>query len=103
LPAPPANPPPRAGFSVGAPILIYKVDPVYSPEARTARFSGTVVLEAVVQTDGTVKINRVVRSLGMGLDEAAIEALSQWRFNPATKDGVTVPVMLNIEVNFNAR
>jgi periplasmic protein TonB len=93
----------RVGGGVSAPSIIYKVDPQYSEEARKARYQGTVVLEAIVQKDGTVQIIRVVRSLGFGLDEKAIEALRQWKFNPAKQNGVAVPVALNIEVNFNLR
>ncbi len=91
----------RVGGDVSAPTLIRKVDPKYSDEARRARIQGPVVLEAIVQRDGTVQVLRVVRSLGKGLDEKAVEALSQWRFNPAKQNGVAVPVALNIEVNFN--
>jgi TonB family protein len=93
----------RVGGGVSAPTVIYKVEPQYSEEARKARYQGTVVLEAIVQKDGSVQIVRVVRSLGFGLDEKAIEALRQWKFNPAKQNGVAVPVALNIEVNFNLR
>jgi TonB family protein len=79
------------------------VEPQYSEEARKARYQGTVVLEAIVRKDGTVDILRVVRSLGFGLDENAIQALKQWRFRPGTKGGLPVDVALNIEVNFNLR
>jgi TonB family protein len=93
----------RVGGGVSAPTVIYKVEPQYSEEARKARYQGTVILEAIVQKDGTVQIVRVVRSLGFGLDEKAIEALRQWKFQPAKQNGVAVPVALNIEVNFNLR
>ncbi len=93
----------RVGGGVSAPSIIHKVDPQYSEEARKARYQGTVVLEAIVQKDGSVQIVRVVRSLGFGLDEKAIEALRQWKFSPAKQNGVPVPVALNIEVNFNLR
>jgi len=93
----------RVGGGVTAPTILKKVDPQYSEEARKARYQGTVVLEAIVQKDGSVQIVRVVRSLGFGLDEKAIEALRQWKFSPAKKNGEPVPVALNIEVNFNLR
>jgi TonB family protein len=93
----------KVGGGVSAPTIIKKVDPQYSEEARKARYQGTVVLEAIVQKDGSVQIVRVVRSLGFGLDEKAIEALRQWKFSPAKQNGVPVPVALNIEVNFNLR
>lgn len=93
----------KVGGGVSEPKIIKKVDPQYSEEARKARYQGTVVLEAVVQKDGSVQIVRVVRSLGFGLDEKAIEALRQWKFSPAKQNGVAVAVSLNIEVNFNLR
>ena len=61
------------------------------------------MLEAKIRKDGSVEIMRVVRSVGYGLDESAIEALKQWVFRPATKNGQAVDVVLNIEVNFNLR
>jgi TonB family protein len=60
--------------------------------ARRARYQGTVVLQAIVRRDGTIDILRVVRSLGLGLDERAVDALKQWRFQPGTKNGQAVDV-----------
>ncbi len=85
------------------PTILSRVEPQYSEEARKARYQGTVILEAIVRKDGTVDILHVVRSLGFGLDENAIQALKQWRFRPGLKNGVPVDVALNIEVNFNLR
>src|SRR5215475_11053263 len=93
----------RVGGGVSPPTILSRVEPQYSEEARKARYQGTVVLEAIVRKDGTVDILRVVRSLGFGLDENAIDALKKWRFRPGTKGGVPVDVALNIEVNFNLR
>jgi len=93
----------RVGGGVSPPSVLSRVEPQYSEEARKARYQGTVVLEAIVRKDGTVDILRVVRSLGFGLDENAIDALKKWRFRPGTKGGVPVDVALNIEVNFNLR
>jgi TonB family protein len=93
----------RVGGGVSPPTVVSRVEPQYSEEARKARYQGTVVLEAIVRRDGTVDIQRVVRSLGFGLDENAIQALKQWRFRPGTRNGVPVDVSLNIEVNFNLR
>jgi TonB family protein len=97
----------RVGGGVSPPTIIHRVEPQYSEEARKARYQGTVVLEAIVRRDGTVDIIRVVRSLGFGLDENAIQALKQWRFRPGTRNvnGTATPVdiSLNIEVNFNLR
>jgi len=93
----------RVGGGVTPPTVLQRVEPQYSEEARKARYQGTVVLEAIVRKDGTVDIMRIVRSLGFGLDENAIQALKQWRFRPGMRNGVPVDVSLNIEVNFNLR
>ncbi len=74
--------------------------PEYSEEARKAKYSGSVMLSIVVNTDGRADDIKVVRSLGMGLDEKAIEAVGRWRFRPGTKDGVPVRVRAQVEVNF---
>lgn len=90
----------RVGGGVSAPRTIYDPDPEYSEEARKAKYQGTVVLWAVISPDGRAHEIRVQRSLGMGLDEKAIEAVRKWRFQPGVKDGVPVAVQINIEVNF---
>ncbi|MGD0000227.1 MAG: energy transducer TonB [Bryobacteraceae bacterium] len=82
------------------PVPIYKPEPEYSEEARKAKFQGTVMLSVVVGVDGTAKDIRVVRSLGMGLDEKAVEAVSKWKFKPATINGRPVTFKANVEVNF---
>jgi TonB family protein len=93
-----------AAFSVGngitAPSVLSKVDPEYSEEARKAKYSGAVMLSIVVDTDGRAENIRVVKSLGMGLDEKAVEAVQRWRFRPGTSKGVPVKVRAQIEVNF---
>jgi TonB family protein len=88
----------RAG--VIAPRAIYDPEPEYSDEARRVKHQGVVVLALVVDPQGHARDIRVARSLGMGLDEKAIEAVRKWRFNPGTKDGVPVAVQVNVEVNF---
>jgi TonB family protein len=93
----------RVGGGVTPPTIVSRVEPQYSEDARKARYQGTVVLEAIVRKDGTCDIIRVVRSLGFGLDENAMQALRQWRFRPGLRNGVPVDVSLNIEVNFNLR
>jgi TonB family protein len=90
----------RVGGGVSAPRVVYDPDPEYSEEARKAKYQGTVTLWLVVSAEGKPYDIRVQRSLGMGLDEKAIEAVKQWRFEPARKDGHPVPVMINVEVNF---
>ncbi len=88
------------GRGVSAPRAIYDPEPEYSEEGRKARYQGTVLLQVVVGVDGRTRDVRVARSLGMGLDEKALEAVRQWRFDPATQDGQPVAVLVNIEVNF---
>ena len=90
----------RAGGGVSAPSLIYKKEPEYSEEARKAKYQGTVVLYIEVDPTGRAINPRVVRSLGLGLDEKAIEAVKQWKFKPGYKDGKAVTVAATIEVNF---
>jgi TonB family protein len=84
------------------PALIRQVQPEYTDEARAARVQGTVVLRLEIDPAGKVEHAgiRVVRSLGLGLDEKAIEAVRQWTFKPATKDGVPISAPATIEVNF---
>jgi len=90
----------RVGGGVSAPRAIFAPDPEYSEEARKAKYQGTVVLWCVIGPDGRVHDIRVQRSLGLGLDEKAIEAVKSWKFDPSKKDGVPVAVQINVEVNF---
>ena len=90
----------RVGGGVSAPKVLYQLDPDYSEEARRAKYQGTVVLWLIVDQSGRARDLRVARSLGMGLDEKAIEAVKQWKFEPALKDGRPVAVQINVEVNF---
>jgi TonB family protein len=82
------------------PVLIRRTDPEYTEEARAAKFQGVVMLKAVVDTEGAPQDVSVVRSLGLGLDEKAIECVKNWKFRPATKDGNPVAMWVTIEVNF---
>ena len=90
----------RVGGGVTAPSLLYKVEPEYSEEARKAKYQGTVVLYVEVDPSGKAVNPRIVRSLGLGLDEKAIEAVKKWKFKPGYKDGKPVTVAATIEVNF---
>jgi TonB family protein len=90
----------RIGGGVSAPVAIYKVEPEYSEEARKAKFQGTVVLSIVIDEHGLPTNFKVVRPLGLGLDEKAIEAVQKWRFLPGKKDGHAVAVIASVEVNF---
>jgi TonB family protein len=90
----------RAGGEVSSPILLSKVEPQYSLEARMAKYSGMVRLSVVIGTDGKPRDIRVSSPLGLGLDQKAIEAVSQWRFKPGVRNGEPVNVRANIEVRF---
>ena len=90
----------KIGGGVSAPSLLSKVEPEYSEEARKAKFQGTVILYVVVDEKGQPQQLRVVRPLGLGLDEKAIEAVQKWRFRPGFKDGKPVSVAATVEVNF---
>ena len=90
----------RVGGGVSNPVAISKRDPEYSEEARKAHLWGTVVLTLVVGPDGLAHDIRVVRPLGMGLDEKAVATFGQWRFRPGLKKGNPVAVQATIEVNF---
>jgi len=88
------------GGGVSSPGVIFKVEPEYSEEARKAKFQGTVLLSIVVDEKGLPRDIKVVRSIGLGLDEKAIEAVQKWRFRPGMRNGKPVPVFATVEVNF---
>jgi len=91
---------PQSGVYRAAPILLEKRSPEYTEEARMARLQGTVTLSVVIGEDGRARDMSVIRPLGLGLDEKAMTAVSQWRFAPGTKAGTPVAVAATIEVNF---
>jgi TonB family protein len=90
----------RVGGSVTQPELIYKVDPVFSAEAKKAKFNGIVLVNLIVDAKGHPQNVHVLRGAGMGLDEKAMAAVKKYKFKPATELGQPVPVGLNVEVNF---
>jgi len=91
----------HVGGGVSAPRVIYEPDPEYSEEARKAKYQGVCVLYLIVGADGKPRDVRVLRSLGLGLDEKAIEAVRQWKFDPAMKDGKPVAVEVSVQVDFH--
>jgi TonB family protein len=93
----------KPGDGVSAPVMVKEVKPQYSPEAKKAKIEGSVTLECVVQTDGAVGEVHVTKSLDPGLDQEAIKAAKQWRFEPGTKDGKPVPVVITLEMTFTLR
>ncbi len=94
------QPPYSVGDGVSAPKVIYRAQPQYTPEAKEARVEGEVFLSIVVDPGGYPSEVTVTKSLGYGLDEQAVAAVTQWRFEPGEKDGVAVPVKATISINF---
>jgi protein TonB len=92
--------PRRIGGGVSAPQLLYSVEPEFSEEARKAKVAGNVLVNLWVGTDGLPSHVRVIRGVGMGLDEKAMDAAKQYKFKPAMENGKPVLVELNVEVNF---
>jgi TonB family protein len=90
----------RAGNGVTPPVVVSKTDPEYSEEARIAKLTGTVRISLVVGTDGEVGDLHAAATPGLGLEDKAIEAVHTWRFKPGMKDGMPVPVLVGVEVNF---
>jgi TonB family protein len=93
----------KVGGDVSPPKPSYTPDPEYSAEARKAKYQGTVVLWMIVGPDGIPRNIRVARSLGLGLDEKAVDTVRAWRFKPAVRNGRAVPVYVNVEVAFRLR
>jgi TonB family protein len=81
-------------------VPIYKPEPAYSEEARKAKYQGTVVLMIVIDASGAVTDCRVIKPLGLGLDEKAVETVKTWKFKPAMKNSSPVPVRVSVEVSF---
>ncbi len=95
--------PPAATLPPGSkpPVLIFKKEPEYSEVARKAKYQGSVILYLEVDETGQPINIKVLRSLGLGLDEKAIEAVKQWRFNPGTENGVPVTMPTQVKVDFS--
>lgn len=93
----------RPGSGVEPPRILREVKPSYTEQARRAGVEGEVVLEIVVQSDGSVGHVRVLQRLGSGLDERAIDAVRQWRFDPARRQGTPVDVVVEVSVEFKLR
>ena len=90
----------KIGGGVSSPVVIYQVDPEFSEEARKAKFMGVVLVNLIVDVHGLPQNVHILRGVGMGLDDKAVEAVKQYRFKPAMEGGKPVAVELNVEVNF---
>jgi protein TonB len=95
----------RPGNGVTLPRVLFEKKPAYTADAMRAKVQGTVLLECVVLPDGTVGEVDIVRSLDstFGLDEEAVKAARQWRFQPGMRFGEPVPVLVTIELQFTLR
>jgi protein TonB len=102
-PSPKPTGPVRPGGNIQPPRKIRHVAPIYPTLALAARVEGVVTLDAVIAIDGTVQEVRVLTSSSPLLDDAAREAVRQWRFSPTTLNGITVPVILTVRVEFRLR
>jgi TonB family protein len=114
VPPPPPPPPPaagdypyptapvRVGGNIKVPTKIKDVRPIYPPDAQAAGIQGVVIIEAVIDPAGTVGSARVLRSIPM-LDQAAVDAVKQWEFTPTLLNGVAVPVIMTVTVNFTTQ
>lgn len=91
------------GDGVTHPKAIKEVKPQYTADAYRAKIQGTVALECVVEKNGGVGEVKVVKSLDPGLDEEAVKALKQWRFEPGRKEGKPVRVRVELEMTFTLR
>jgi TonB family protein len=91
----------RVGGGISAPVPLNTVEAEFSDEARRAKYQGVCLISVIVDAQGNPQNPHVIRALGMGLDEKALEAVRKYKFKPAMKDGKTpVPVMITVEVNF---
>jgi TonB family protein len=91
----------HVGKDVKPPRALYTPEPEYTDVARYVKFQGVVVVNMIVGTDGRVHQARLIRVIGLGLDESALEKLNSWKFDPSTREGRPVAVEMNVEVAFN--
>jgi TonB family protein len=92
-----------SGAGVSDPVLIHTKAPIYSEDGRKANWQKVVKLSLVIGTDGKPDKINALTAVGLGLEEQAVEAVAQWRFNPGLKDGRPVPVSAVVEANFRTR
>jgi TonB family protein len=93
----------KAAVRIDPPVVISKHEPKYSSDARKAGLQGTVLVSLIVGTDGIPQNVKVLRGLGLGLDQKAVEAVQGWKFQPAAKAGEAIAVPAQVEVNFRLR
>jgi len=95
-------PPVRVGAQVTPPERVKYVPPVYPVDAQRAKVMGTVIVQAIIDEKGDVALAKVLKGVA-GLDDAALDAVNQWKYKPTLMNGVPVPVMMTVTVNFSLR
>jgi periplasmic protein TonB len=90
------------GPGITPPRVTHQVNPAYKPDSEGFRVTGTVIVGLVISSKGEPKDVHVVRSLGKGVDESAVEAVRQWQFEPARKGGQPVAVRITVEIRFHS-
>jgi TonB family protein len=95
-------PPIRVGGDIKAPERVRYVPPVYPIEAQRSKISGMVIIQAIIDENGDVALAKVLKSVPL-LDSAALDAVNQWRYTPTLVNGVPVPVVMTVTVNFTLR
>jgi TonB family protein len=90
----------RVGGGIAPPMKIRDVRPVYPPEALAAGIEGVVILETKIGADGSVEEARVLKSVDKQIDQAAIDAVRQWKFDPTLMNGQAVPIIMTVAINF---
>jgi protein TonB len=93
----------RAGSGIEPPRLLREVKADYTEDARQHGLAGDVVMEIVVRTDGSVGDVKILQGLGRGLNDRAVQAVRQWRFSPARRQGAPVDVIVEVAVEFKLR
>ena len=101
-PPPPPIAPIRVSNGIRPPTKVKDVSPIYPSFAQAARVQGIVILEAIIGPDGSVREARVLRSIPL-LDQAALDAVRQWKFTPTLLSGVPVPVVMTVTVTFTLK
>jgi periplasmic protein TonB len=101
-PPPPPTQPIRLHAGIRAPRKLVDVRPIYPEIARAAHAEGVVIIEATIDVRGNVTAARVLRSHAL-LEQAALEAVRQWTFTPTLLNGVPVPIIMTVTVNFTLR
>src|SRR5215475_11582709 len=86
--------------SIAPPEVLFYTDPFYTRTAREKKVEGTVTVEGAFDVKGCMKVVRIIKTIGSGLDENALAALRSWRFSPAKRNGEPVEALAQIDIRF---